>query len=313
MLTEVEEVAEFKYLGYVFQRNNGPDAHLRERLKKAVVAMKQTWGIGKRIFEDDFNRRVALFQHLVKSILLYGVEIWGWEEVEKAEALQTRYLRWTLELERCTPAYIVRMETQMKKMRIETGRRAVNYEIKVRKHANNKILQECMKELDSEKERTNWSQKRMCYLIRNGVLEEEFIRRAKEGDKKLSEQLAKRDEELQRQEEKERLEQTTYLPRYKTLVQDELPSYLKNRGHKRSQQIIARFRCGSEELWNRYWEKGDKLCRICGEAEETLDHLITECREELVAEDVEDMLAENGAGEQWMRQILKERNRHTPD
>ena len=51
-------------------------------------------------------------------------------------------------------------------------------------------------------------------------------------------------------------------------------------------------------MGNRYWETGDKLlCRICGEAPETLDHLITECCEELVAEDVEDMLAEDGAGE----------------
>ena len=185
----------------------------------------------------------------------------------------------------------------MDKLRIETGRRAVNYEVKIRSKANNKILQECVKELDRESERTRWSKKRIYYVMRNGVLEEDFMRRAKEGDKTLSKELTKRDRELQKEEERENLEQTRYLPRYRQLVNNELPLYLQNRGHKRSQQIFARFRCGSEELGNRYWEKGDRLCRICGGAVETLEHLITECCEELVAEDEEDMLAEDGAGE----------------
>lgn len=43
---------------------------------------------------------MMMFNIMVKSIFMYGVEIWGWEGREKLEALQARYVRWTLGLER---------------------------------------------------------------------------------------------------------------------------------------------------------------------------------------------------------------------
>lgn len=46
-----------------------------------------------------------MFNVMVKSILLYGIEIWRWKEkYEKRsilEALQERYIRWILGLDRC--------------------------------------------------------------------------------------------------------------------------------------------------------------------------------------------------------------------
>ena len=35
----IEEVKEFKYLGYVFKRNGGQEAHIRDRLRKAAAVM----------------------------------------------------------------------------------------------------------------------------------------------------------------------------------------------------------------------------------------------------------------------------------
>ena len=47
---KIEEVKEFKYLGYTMQRNGGQEAHIKERVKRAAVVMRQVWGIGKRRF-----------------------------------------------------------------------------------------------------------------------------------------------------------------------------------------------------------------------------------------------------------------------
>lgn len=44
----IEEIKEFKYLGYVFQRNGRQEAQVRDRIKKRVVIMGQVWSIGKR-------------------------------------------------------------------------------------------------------------------------------------------------------------------------------------------------------------------------------------------------------------------------
>lgn len=37
--------------------------------------MKQTWSIGERIFADDYEKRIKMFNALVGSVALYGTEI----------------------------------------------------------------------------------------------------------------------------------------------------------------------------------------------------------------------------------------------
>lgn len=44
----IEEVEEYKYLGFIFQRNRGIEAHLKERMRKAADVMREIWEIGKK-------------------------------------------------------------------------------------------------------------------------------------------------------------------------------------------------------------------------------------------------------------------------
>lgn len=41
--------------------------------------MKESLGMGERILKD-FARRMRIFDGLVKSILAYFSEVWGWSE-----------------------------------------------------------------------------------------------------------------------------------------------------------------------------------------------------------------------------------------
>lgn len=107
----IEEVKNFKYLGYHFQRNGGTDTHMKETAKKVMIATKQTWGIGERRFKNNFERRIKMYGSLVKSIMLYAAEVWGWREVESLEKLQIKYIKWVLGLDYNTPTYIVLEET----------------------------------------------------------------------------------------------------------------------------------------------------------------------------------------------------------
>lgn len=50
---EIEEVKEYKYLGYRFQRNGGQEAQVRDKVEKVAVVMGQIWGIGKKRFGKD--------------------------------------------------------------------------------------------------------------------------------------------------------------------------------------------------------------------------------------------------------------------
>jgi len=62
---KLEEVKEYKYLGYTVQRNGKQDMHIRERVAKAMSVMRVVWGIGKRRFGKDWRRRIWLFDKLV--------------------------------------------------------------------------------------------------------------------------------------------------------------------------------------------------------------------------------------------------------
>lgn len=55
---KMEEVKEFRYLGYMLQRNGGQEAHIKERIKRAAAIMGEIWGIGKRKFGKDWSRRI---------------------------------------------------------------------------------------------------------------------------------------------------------------------------------------------------------------------------------------------------------------
>jgi len=56
--------------------------------------MRKVWGLGKRLFKDDFRRRIMLFRYLVMGIIMYGVEIWSWMERGELEVIQKKYVKW---------------------------------------------------------------------------------------------------------------------------------------------------------------------------------------------------------------------------
>lgn len=72
---KIEEVREIRYVGYIMQKNGGSEKHIIERLRRAEIAMKNTWSIEERIFKDNHERRLKMFDALVGSVTLYGTEI----------------------------------------------------------------------------------------------------------------------------------------------------------------------------------------------------------------------------------------------
>lgn len=73
---KIEKVRKFKCLGYMLMANEGQKEHVKERVKKGAVVMREVWGIGKRRFGKDWARRLWLFDRLVWTVMGYGVKIW---------------------------------------------------------------------------------------------------------------------------------------------------------------------------------------------------------------------------------------------
>jgi hypothetical protein len=46
----------------------------------------------------------------------------------------------------------------------------------------------------------------------------------------------------------------------------------------KERKMMARFRCGNEERENRYWmEEEERMCRMCREERETIEHMWRGC------------------------------------
>jgi len=65
------EVSEFKYLGYVIKKNGGDDGQIRELKRKGNIVMRRIWGLGERLFKDDFRRKMMLFRYLVMRVIIW--------------------------------------------------------------------------------------------------------------------------------------------------------------------------------------------------------------------------------------------------
>jgi hypothetical protein len=93
------------------------------------------------------------------------------------------------------------------------------------------------------------------------------------------ERQAERDRDVQVQERRTRIRESRYNGKYEKIITEELPKYL-GRESRKERVIIARFRCGNEERENEYWnEDRTRVCRMCGEKKETIEHLLNECVE----------------------------------
>ena len=189
-----------------------------------------------------------LFQYLVKSIMMYAAEIWGWVEQTKLETIHEKqaYLRWILQLHWSVPKYIILEETKRAKIYIESGIRAVKFEQKIMK-SSNEVLKNCLKEKIKQPWRsTKWSQKRSRYYQRNGHNGE--LSAVRLLDKNFPKELAMRDEENQKQEHYNRIQNSRYNTRYKQLITPNLPFYLQKDGN-RDLFRIAQLRCEGRRYW----------------------------------------------------------------
>ena len=114
----IEEVTEFKYLGFIFKDSGKHDKHIKELRTKERNAAKGVWG--SQSMRKDQQLRLEqeknTFSYLVKSNISYEAEIWRWRERKELERVQNDYYRWSAGLDFCTPLYFTRRELNIGKM-----------------------------------------------------------------------------------------------------------------------------------------------------------------------------------------------------
>ena len=232
------------------------------------------------------------------SVMAYGCEIWSWKEQKGLEKIQMDYYRWVLRLDFCTPRYIIYEETKVEILKIDWAGKAVKFEDKIRILKESRLIKICCREMctDKAQSQSQYNQERMQYFNSLGLseMEVENMRRA---GKSVQEEGKTRDKDIFRQINREKIRDSKYNTRYRELVAERLPLYLRKYKKEIDIDIIAKLRCRNLERINKYWLKDeDKLCRLCKKERETLEHVVVNCAK---SKEIMEKIREGGRLRLW--------------
>ena len=246
---ELEEVKNFKYLGFIFNYKGNFKDHIAERKKKGIIAAKTTWGLGERKCKNEFKRRRMLFNYLLKSVMMYGAEIWGWEEWQELEKVQLKYFKWILKLEMTTPNYLVYKELGLGKIHGEGIKRAIKYEKKISKLPDERLPKVVWNLQDKEGETTYIDERKKLYnKLGWSVM---YVNQKLKENKMIDKEMIQRYRDIELQGIHSAIERSTYNTRYKDIMVETIPKYLMSYKRGIDISIMAKLRCGNFEKTNR--------------------------------------------------------------
>ena len=103
---QLELVDSFKYLGVTFSKSNSFNLNIKELFDKATKAMYGV--IGKcRKHNLTIDCKLDMFDKVIKPILLYGCEVWGYHNSKIFEKLHLKFCKHILNLKSTTPNFMV--------------------------------------------------------------------------------------------------------------------------------------------------------------------------------------------------------------
>jgi len=123
---QLEVVDDFRYLGVTFNYNASFNK-CRDMLSKN--ATKAMFFVLKKIREMslDIDTGFQLFDSMVKPILLFSCEVWGYENISVLEKVHLKFCKYMLGLNRSTPNIMVYGETGRFPLYLEISKRMVKY------------------------------------------------------------------------------------------------------------------------------------------------------------------------------------------
>lgn len=251
---------------------------------KTQKAINAAWGIMRRGKINSLERRIYLLDTLAKTIMMYGVETWGWQAWKVLEKTQGRYIKMIMGLDTNTPDYIWRLESGRNRIATQAWTRATRYLVQVGKMGEERWPKICLKEeLRAIQNNTasRWGKelKKAFSEVGDGTILEEL----RIGD--LMEQNAEHLQNAERVKNEQdtqldwiRVDRSKYWERYKdikTRVGRE-EYWTKREIRETDKEQWTRLRCGNVgKSGNK--GLGEIKCRVCGDGKEEIGH-IWECK-----------------------------------
>ena len=123
---DIEVVRDYVYLGTTFNYNG---SFTKAQLKQSRQARKATFAIITKIKQLDltFETAIELFERMILPVLLYGSEIWGYENIEELRKKFDCMLRIFLRVHKSTPMCMIYGELGLKEISEYIDNRMLNF------------------------------------------------------------------------------------------------------------------------------------------------------------------------------------------
>lgn len=107
-----------------------------------LFAQKSMYSIIRkiRLFNLPIEQQFNLFDKVVVPVLLYGCEIWGYENIDIIEKIHLKFLKYVLCLKSSTPSYMVYGESGRYPLYVTVYSRMISYWTKMIQGQENKIV-----------------------------------------------------------------------------------------------------------------------------------------------------------------------------
>ena len=131
-------VDDYTYLGVIFNFNgnfNKAVAKLCEQASRAMYSILNK--AGKLCLPIDI--KIQLFESVVMPILLYGVEVWGFQHLDKAEKVYLKFLKILLKVNKSTTSNMVYGELGVYPLHVYAKSRIINYWARLLTGPQNKL------------------------------------------------------------------------------------------------------------------------------------------------------------------------------
>ena len=103
---DMEIVKQFNYLRVIFTKTCKFDVSKKHLADKALKAMYEVLKMG-RLYKLSVKIQLDLFDKMIKPILLYGCEVWGFGKNEVLERVHLKFCKILLNLKSSTPNYML--------------------------------------------------------------------------------------------------------------------------------------------------------------------------------------------------------------
>ena len=143
----IEIVKELNYLGIIFAKSGNFNKTKTYLAEKAQRAMYEVLKIG-RSYKLSIKIQLDLFDKMVKPILLYGSEVWGFSNNDIIERVHLKFCKLLLNLKSSTPNYMVYGELGRHPLEIDIKIKIISFWSKLAKQTKYSsivyILLRCM-------------------------------------------------------------------------------------------------------------------------------------------------------------------------